>query len=483
MAVLKEPSNSLLQNPGDVIVEDIVLRSYTGFEMNLKGLYANLHIRESIYDNCISGHIDILESYNIVKHVPIIGDETLSISFYTPAFVSDSSGNFENTTKVRLKFYVFDVSVLERTANQATNMVRLEFISKPAINSFETRISKSYMDMKLSEIVRSIWDEHLKIDTQRTPQTEYAIPDSKLNVAEEALVSLSPTMGNQSIIIPYWNPFYAINWICNRARAAANPYQCDYVFFQNMNGYNFLPISLMKSRSQKYRLTNVPHGFRNQQDGTRNLGAEMLNVIEANVMDYGKTLRQQKLGMFGSQSLSVDSMRKRWKYTTYDYEFFFKETEHLNPNPLVSMERSNHLKKPQSLFKNYCATSNLREKRPIDFEPEDVSLLRQSLLQQINAVNLRVKLHGNTNIQIGDVIYYDATSNEMTGQIEGRDDDYIIGRYLVTSIEHDITDTTHLMSVVLSKDSFVTRVPDDKERTLGIYNQPAPASLPGGVLT
>ena len=40
--------------PGDVVIDEITLRSYTGFNLNLKGIFQNFMVYEDIFSNCMS---------------------------------------------------------------------------------------------------------------------------------------------------------------------------------------------------------------------------------------------------------------------------------------------------------------------------------------------------------------------------------------------------------------------------------------------
>ena len=70
--------------PGDVVIDEITLRSYTGFNLNLKGIFQNFMVYEDIFSNCMSGSITLIDSMNLIKHFPIIGAETLTIRYKTP---------------------------------------------------------------------------------------------------------------------------------------------------------------------------------------------------------------------------------------------------------------------------------------------------------------------------------------------------------------------------------------------------------------
>ena len=101
-------------------------------------------------------------------------------------------------------------------------------------------------------------------------------------------------------------------------------------------------------------------------------------------------------------------------------------------------------------------------------EPEETVLVRQSLLNQINSINLIVDCYGDTNIRVGDVIEYVPISKESTKDQDVFEDDYLKGRYLVTTIKHVVTDREHRMTMTISRDSFAEPLADYKKAELSM---------------
>ena len=171
---MTEASSESIIKPGDVVIDEITLRSYTGFTMNLKGIFQNFILYEDIFSNYMSGSITIIDSLNLAKNFPIIGAETLTISYKTPTV---------DGKMVRLVFRTYKISVLTETAQEAAQMVRIEFVSHHAIKSMQTKISKSYMNMSVSSMVSSIFDEYLAIENGENNGLLNAALDGAVNGA------------------------------------------------------------------------------------------------------------------------------------------------------------------------------------------------------------------------------------------------------------------------------------------------------------
>ena len=134
----KSKSPDKLINAGDVIVDEIKLVSYTGFELDLRKIVGDFTIYEDIYSNCLSGSLVFPDSMNIVKNFPIIGQEDLYITFYTPGLDSKPR---------RVRFKVYKVSSYVRGEGSITVAIRLEFISHIAELSSQLKFNRVMRNM------------------------------------------------------------------------------------------------------------------------------------------------------------------------------------------------------------------------------------------------------------------------------------------------------------------------------------------------
>ena len=69
---------------------------------------------------------------------------------------------------------------------------------------------------------------------------------------------------------------------------------------------------------------------------------------------------------------------------------------------------------------------------------------------------------------MGQVIDFKTISKEATKKQDNYEDDYLKGRYLVTTIKHMVTDREHTMTMTLSRDSFAEPIADYKKADLAL---------------
>lgn len=488
---MTEVGQDSMMKPGDVIIDEITLRSYTGFTMNLKGLFQNFVVYEDLFSNYMSGSITLINSFNMVKNFPIIGAETLTIIYRTPMI---------NSRPVKLTFRTYKISVLSETSQEATQMVRIEFVSHQAIKSMQKKVSKSFVNMKVSDMVRNIFNEYLAKDNGENNgymaaalrgggvgagvgSLAFPIVGTTVGGAIGALTGVVKelldedtipiatsfeTYDTRSYVIPFWNPLYAINWLAHRARAKVNTRMCDYVLFENSGGHHFVPISWLKTQSPIATYTNYPDGFRSESS-SRMMESELRNVHQAIIEDMTDKIKQQAMGMLASSIMTHDLTTKTWNTTQFRYDTSFEtDGAHLEKYPLVPSEKIDYTNSVESHIRFYPKSTYTMAGLVQVNEPEETVLVRQSLLNQINSINLIVDCYGDTNIRVGDVIEYIPISKESTKGQDVFEDDYLKGRYLVTTIKHVVTDREHRMTMTISRDSFAEPLADYKKAELSM---------------
>jgi hypothetical protein len=478
--------------PGDVVIDEITLKSYTGFTMSLKGIFQNFIVYEDIFSNCMSGRITLIDSMNIVKNFPIIGAETLTIIYRTP---------MGGGQPVKLVFRTYKISVLTETAQESAQMVRIEFVATQAIKSMQSKVSKSYRNMPVSKMVTNIFDEYLAVDNGENNGlisaaaggaaaggligsmiplpiaggVAGAIVGGAVGLVREALdddkihlKTVTETFDTRSYVIPYWSPLYAINWLAHRARAKADTSMCDYVLFQNSDGHHFVPLSGLKTADVAFTYTNYPDGFRSE-DGSRMLESELRNIHSLVVEDMTDKIKQQNLGMLASAIMTHDMTTKTWSTSQFKYDkSFMNDAAHLEKNPLIPMQKIDYTDSVESHTRFYPKSSYSMAGIAQVHDPEETVLLRQSLLNQMNSINLIVSCYGDTNVKVGQVINFRTIAKEATKKQDNYEDDYLKGRYLVTTVKHLVTDREHTMTMTLSRDSFAEPIADYKKAELNL---------------
>ena len=97
---IKNPDASKLPTfPGDFELLKLTLTSpnrAVGGYIDLRGAWSNLNIYEDVFENCLTGSIQITDAIGLMEVVPIIGEETLHVHVRTRGFKRERG----NTTAI-----------------------------------------------------------------------------------------------------------------------------------------------------------------------------------------------------------------------------------------------------------------------------------------------------------------------------------------------------------------------------------------------
>jgi len=419
---------------GDVIVDEIRLISYTGFEVDLKKMVGDFSITEDMFSNCLSGSIIITDSMNLVKNIPIIGDEELYISFYTPGV---------DVQPRRIRFKIYKVSSYIRGQSTTNILLRLEFVSPIMVTSNK---------MKLNRVLRNL-PVHSMVDTV---YSEMKAKDSKLPD-----ILIDETYGSTTALLTNWSPIYTINWLANRAVSPSNNQIADFVFYQDLDRFNFVPISKLKQLSPVCTYKNAPGGFRSKS-GDRMIESELRNIIDYSVSNLGDKVRETSLGIYASSMLVHEVNTKSYYTYNYSYRDAFGNSPSLNRGRMLPYD--NTTQDSYASHMKYYDKSYFQFSNHDDVSGIDRFLNRQSQMHQMNSMMMTIDVYGDTTLRVGNVVRLEFFTHEYNKDRDDFLDDYLTANYMITSIVHNVTDGLHTMKVTVNRDSYGSELPDAKER-------------------
>jgi hypothetical protein len=472
------PSNKIA-NLGDIIIKDVVLTTRSGLSVSLLKLISSVEIYEDIYFNSLTGTISFIDSLALVTHAPIIGDEKISISFYTPG--QDNQSHKEITLVMR----VYKCTRNTVGSSDKNAFVTLDFVSPEFFVNTQIKFSASFRDMPYSEMAKKIFEDYvIKLVKQDPMFTSGPAFNSQSQETYSPVFLDYKTEGNKTVVFPYWSPFYAINWLANRSHSIVdNKFGCDYLFFQQLNGtYNFVPLSYFKTKDVVASYTRIP------SDKTREM-MQYKNIQEFTILNYADKMRDVSSGVYASSYKAFDITKKTIDMSLFNYFNTFYSTLHTEDapttktggfnrsevsNPLITKESFSFggsqnngdvystklasytkiLPKKSNKFGN---STNYKHDSMIDNEGyENYALIRQSLMNQLNTVMVQIKVLGDSRRRIGDIVELLIPSMEDPAGVEQgfEYDRYLSGNYMITKINHAFTHNNYELIMTLVKDSY-----------------------------
>ena len=250
----REAKSTEYQGSDDFRLKSLKITSPNGGFFDLKNIFVTMNLYQDLFSNYMTADLTLLDSGNIKKVLPIVGqEETVSIEYETPGAESMS-----------LEFVTYGMP--QRVVNNTgrKQMYTMKLISREAYQDLQVKFSKSYTG-SVTDTIKKIYDEKLKIN-------------------KELKVEIDSEPQEKKYIIPYWSPLQSINWLVQRAIPSDNPEACNYVFYEAID---------VQEGKQKFYLTTIE---------------KLLKDQETPVMDQRG--REISLMTLGSQHLTSETSTK-----------------------------------------------------------------------------------------------------------------------------------------------------------------------------
>lgn len=402
----------------DYFLEELRIINSHGLTIDLDNVFEEVNIYEDIFSNALSGDIILNDSASIINRLQIHGNEFLSISFRTPSL-----------NKYEKVFRIYKIS--ELTMRNTSNMsYKIHFCSEEFFLNQQYSISKSFKETRLSDIVKIIARNFLKISDRKFPDS--AIEQSTI---------LSGAQTNP-IIVPNLRPFDAINWVSSFAlsRFDLSP---GFFFYENCNGFNFRSFSDLYAAPSKKTLFYAPKNA--NQDETVGSKHNKLDQIEfKQVFD---TLDGINNGAFGSKITKIDFLNR----SSETERFSLNETKYKTLNQFLPFNNA------KNRLGNSINESSSFEKMFPKFQGDLVSqwlLVRASRLALLNSTKLHIDIPGDSSISAGDVVTILVPENSsQTDSSQIKPDMMMSGNYLITGLRHQLLGVKYFCHAQICKDS------------------------------
>ena len=443
-----------IQYAGEYQIEVCEIYAASGTVLDLKDQFASVNIYEDIFKNALTGDISIVDTNNLLTNLPIMGQEKLKLRLVTPNSDDESNRGYAiDFTDSPLYIYKVDSKV---SINDNTNAYTLSFTTPEAVRSNRIRITQAFDGEPSIDIIKKVFrDEEL------------------LNSKKEFYYE--ETANKFKLVAPNQRPFAFINSIARRCNSKEYNDAPTFLFYETTRGYFFRTLDSMMDRK------NPKMVFReltpNEADMRKRRDLLLQNILQYDVVGTTDTMASRRSGMYSSKLLLLDLLNKGYEEYDYDYLEEFDNDIHVDEHnrygseqaPVVSEMVDDYNNKiseyPESVY--YVQTIDKdglfdgAYEGSFDYKGTDKWLQRRkSRFASLNSsVALRVRIHGNTTLQAGDLVGI-VINDTKTGE----NDQTLTGRYLVRKLHHVFTrgsgKLTHTILMDCVRDTVQTKYPD-----------------------
>lgn len=431
--------------PQDFSLDSCKIITALNAPLEMRNMVVEINYFEDLYAPTITGQLLINDSSGYLNKFYFSGNEFLVLKFSKPG---------SNLHKIEKVFRIFGVSGRKMVKDQNENYI-LNFTSEETVLSEQYKISKSYKNKKISDIVKDIYKNDLLVRPEKVLDN---------NIEE--------TRGVRNLIIPNLKPFEAISWLCTQAISNTSETEgSPYLFYENIEGFNFKSLqSLYKQepyKTYKYEPKNLTMPDDNR---VQDIEVEMTNVLAYETLSNFNTIESINNGAFSNCLVTVDPLRQTFNIKNFDYfEYFLKATK---MNTFMTMTSAQNRKGDyantayysvlkmsptntgQSTYNRYIKTKQPDIK---DINVETTIPNRTAQIAHLNTVRYQLSVPGDPLLTVGKMIKFylpELRTMEDGGRIW---DIFYSGNFLITAVRHKLDQENKFITILeISKESLLT---------------------------
>ena len=408
----------------DFSLDQLVLIGTSGTPVDIRQIVYEINLSEDLFGNTMSGAVMINDTQNLINILPIIGMEFLAVTVSKPS----------SPWKLDKVFRVYKITNRSKSSSGYENYI-LHFCSEESILSESQKISKSYKGQTVSSIIKDICTTFLKIDSKKFPSS-----------------ALAETQGNFDVVIPYWTPFYAINWLSRMGRTARAP-GCSFVFFEDSESYHFSSIEELSQQEPLQSINFGPMNFHGENFDKSDTELRYEGAYHYELVNSPDMIRSFGTGAYSGKLTMIDLLSQKISVSSVNAATLFAQTKHTNPHNYVQMSKDRTqvpvTEHHNSFFR--VASSYLK--------PDNWMIQRNAYISGLHNFQIKVEVPGNLYLRVGQVITLNLPAPAIQSRAEKPIDDVYSGNYLITAINHKIDRTKYTCVLELSKDSVKTAMP------------------------
>lgn len=418
----------------DIVVNSITIVTSSGKVLDVSQIFNVLNIYEDIFSPITTGTIQLIDGINLYAQLELHGNEFIFISFNRP----------NDDAKFKRAFRLYKASEKAPSDSQAQSYV-LHFCSEESIFSNQKTISKSFRGKIITEYVRAICKEQLKIGS------------NKMSAFEDSI-------GIQDIIIPRMHPLDAIELL------AANSFdhnESTFLFYQNRDGFNFLPLtSILRAEpiiTLQYSTAKLTEDESTAAFSNSNKISNFKFLNSFDLMQATKSLT------YSGKLYTLDILRQTYVSQEYNVskinKSHFIDGGNLPINNAPNRNEKAMFQESDAVI-NYSMTNHNQSNAPYllskvyrvtDTNVENTLLQRQSQLNLLKNIQVECIVPGNSLFSVGYIVQFDLPAFTPSKQVERLIDPYHSGKYLITNVRHVITPSGgHQTILKLAKNSLAS---------------------------
>jgi hypothetical protein len=405
-----------LQRSTQFKINELVVVTKAG-PIDISSIYEEISIFDSLFSPVISGSVLIRDSIGLSGRLIFDGSESLLVDI-----VKDENSE---VASYKRSFRIYKQA---NRMNEGMNseMYTLNFVTDELMYSDQQRINQAYENV-YSQVVGRILENYLRV------------PQKDLKGFFES------SFGIKKIVIPNLRPLEAIEWCAKRAVDGRN--SPNYLFYQNIAGFNFVSLSSLLSKQDileiKFEAKNLP--------GSDAL-SEITTARSFEVVTQNDSIEKTRMGVNAGRFIGFDPMTRSVNSRTISYADHYTTMSHGNKNPNFSViqnrggqtnENTFDARKTVSFFgtnrkfSNYIKRNDPASLSKLD-DTENYIFQRKAILANLMSKRIKITMPGNFQLSSGFNVRVEAPFFGIKEKGDENKDVSLTGKYIIIGSRHII---------------------------------------------
>jgi hypothetical protein len=456
MTDIKSEEN--LQQPGQLIIDELFLTTRDMHEHDLVGHLIELNIYEDVWNPHIHGTVLVNDAINLIGSYGIGGGELITMKLRTATY-EDVPDNV-----IDKSFQVYSINNRSLTTDRAQTY-ELGFMSIEGISDAAIPISKRYTG-NTQDIVEDIYEEYMQ---------EYRRP---VEAKEKATLVIgdTPHASNVNYISNFWTPAQNLQYLTKYAQGNQHV-GSDFVFYESNKSYYFTSLQQLIS-VQKEQLfeeyvystpgLEVPHRGGGDTFIGINLGKKHCTIEDLKIPRTIDTLDGVDSGYYSQSVRAYDLFTKERIETYVDVREDFESFVHTDDGiPVPSgTPRSPYSQMGIKLLNSFAYGSTPQgipggKLKTTNAAVVNNTLFRANYFNSFKDYTFEMDVPGRTDIEVGKLIklaYPKAVDKPADATYDDIVDDVLTGAYLITAIRHKIDRIGYVMKMEIVKNGLAKSI-------------------------
>lgn len=376
----------------------------------------DVHVFEDIFSPCWTSNIIVVDTSNLLMTLPITPGSEIKVHVATQLGTPlDNEKEFE-----------FRVAAIvdKELVNTGSYSYVLSCVDKRMLSQSTKRVSKSYRDRKISDVVKNIAQEFL----------------------DGAAVDVHDTDANASLIVPNLSPLTAIPWV---TKAATKSKAADFFFFQtDTDRFAFKSFEDMFANDDESLNMTLTNKHTNLADESGNPVVDYSLNIGTYHFEHYDSISNLSSGYFKNTVVSYDLTSKEWTKKVFEFGDDCKADKQLKGwKDQIAQGAEN----ASISFKPMSTGAFGKGLKGIQDTAKDWIGSRKSSVQKADQERLIAQIPGSVGCWkwIGKNLQVDLPSQEETSN--ERNDKYRSGRYVVVALAHMFSKSYYAVNLEMVK--------------------------------